>query len=1499
MNVPLGKLKPALNKSNLATGHLPVANGPLKNAAPKTFRFLTPHPSAFKTAGPRTGSELTRPVSRPLSHPASRQVTHPVNRPSLARSSGQASTTEKSPNNAAHTFPGPRSGLVVRSPLKATSLPLPGRTTSLSPASSLTPKTWPPSRQKAIASLASSTRLKSPSHVASPAVDKSSPVTAASPSLALTTLSTASHASPTHVSPPNRGATAKQKKVAQGTVTSLFSPPKRKRMRQQTLSMFRPTEEDDEDDEGNEEEEDQKMAEAMKEKMTHSKQQKQECGRPRSQAQASMTQKQRRQLAKRMERLEQERQRKALIDPSLYAVPANEEAKDSDLPVLRPQLTFAEMEMISATPQSLFQIREIEQHPLTNEMWIFGVTALGHSLSLRVGFQPWFFVTCATIDHWQTSDLERLKKTLNGSSYGGAPFKQCWKPPNHSSHGNQNHNSKPKNQVERVVSLSFEKRRELIGFNFEQDTRVIRVVCRSIPDHRTVLKQIRELTDPLVHFHKSPDGVIREKVLQSARSLLHLHTKPSEQHVVFPAFTGFKCFNDEMPMRVMFLAAIRASMYGWVTVKTGKITWAQPKKPKKAQDDDCDNDDDEDLPLHTGSKWSYKSKTSDPQKKVTFSQLEGTCSETKDVTPVLDREDIAPLLRVSFDIETVSATSAKHKPHPGNRGDMIFAISNYFYRYGQTDPVAAVILCLGPTNPVPLLDKNLPPESSQKSEAGEGSQKTNKIGAGQGSSKIGAGQGSTKIGAGQGSICANTRTLCYSTEAALLRAWYKLVFVHGDVDELLGYNSMNYDMPYIYERGKQLRIPELRLLSKFQSLVVEPKKKESSSAQRGDDIFVVLEMLGRTQFDVYRVVKKEKKLSSYKLKDVVANLLLKGVDKEAQARLGKLDLSYELMRPYFMTPGEEGRARRQEMSIYCLRDSEITMRLALQNQFCENYMQMARLCHTSNGQLMTSGEAVKVWNYACCMMETEGWVLNKQDLLDLSKAFPIKYAGGKVLDAKTGYYNRVIITGDFSSLYPSIHIANQICYSTLLLDPKKIVAVREAGYLVLEVDIGEKYNPHFVQGFGTVPASEATGPEHAERQMKTLLPQMLKSLLAARKVAQNQMKATEDPFLAAVLNGKQLAIKVTSNSCYGFCGAGAGGERKKTKKQREKEDLMTEEEMLGGPQNGKGFQKKKDSGGGFLTCVAIASAVCATGRKMIGMVKDALEKQGAECIYGDTDSVMFIPKEYQNFVCPTNPTQEELVELTKMMMFSETMVDNISKMFVKPIKWAFEKASTSTLSLGKKKYAMAIYELEAVKAGEDGAKPAWPLPKTAFFKGIKARGLESVRRDWCPLSTSTGKKLLNMAMTNAGLPALTAEFKLVVAKMERNEYPLEDYVLTKALKANYDTEKILHWQVAKKIAERDPSRALIPGERVAYVVVNQGKAAHLSGEDVEYARQHNIRPDLNYYFTKQLLVPSARIAKAFDPNIEDKWRLLGANLKRMSERNHDITGFFNKPTSKP
>eukprot|EP00461_Guttulinopsis_vulgaris_P003404 UN03405 len=156
-----------------------------------------------------------------------------------------------------------------------------------------------------------------------------------------------------------------------------------------------------------------------------------------------------------------------------------------------------------------------------------------------------------------------------------------------------------------------------------------------------------------------------------------------------------------------------------------------------------------------------------------------------------------------------------------------------------------------------------------------------------------------------------------------------------------------------------------------------------------------------------------------------------------------------------------------------------------------------------------------------------------------------------------------------------------------------------------------------------------------------LLPEILSELLAARKQAKRDMEAATDNFTKQVLNGRQLALKISANSVYGFTGAQVGQ----------------------------------------LPCLAISSSVTAFGRQMIFHTKNVVEKHytkangyehDAVVIYGDTDSVM---------------VKFGTTKLEESMRLGLEAAGLVSKEFINPIKLEFEKVYFPYLLMAKKRYA--------------------------------------------------------------------------------------------------------------------------------------------------------------------------------------------------------------------
>ena len=129
-----------------------------------------------------------------------------------------------------------------------------------------------------------------------------------------------------------------------------------------------------------------------------------------------------------------------------------------------------------------------------------------------------------------------------------------------------------------------------------------------------------------------------------------------------------------------------------------------------------------------------------------------------------------------------------------------------------------------------------------------------------------------------------------------------------------------------------------------------------------------------------------------------------------------------------------------------------------------------------------------------------------------------QFEGATVIDPIRGYYKQPITTLDFASLYPSIMRAHNLCYTTLINNKSEKESLGADDFI-----------------------KTPTGDEFVKSTVREgLLPMILKNLLDARARAKKALKIETCPFKKKVLDGRQLALKISANSVYGFTGAQVG-----------------------------------------------------------------------------------------------------------------------------------------------------------------------------------------------------------------------------------------------------------------------------------------------------------------------------------------------------------------------
>uniref|UniRef100_A0A667Y482 DNA polymerase n=1 Tax=Myripristis murdjan TaxID=586833 RepID=A0A667Y482_9TELE len=607
-----------------------------------------------------------------------------------------------------------------------------------------------------------------------------------------------------------------------------------------------------------------------------------------------------------------------------------------------------------------------------------------------------------------------------------------------------------------------------------------------------------------------------------------------------------------------------------------------------------------------------------------------------------------------------------------------------------------------------------------------------------------------------------SQILCFTQEKQLLQSWAEFVRT-VDPDIITGYNIQNFDFPYLLNRAAALKVTLFPYLGRVQGIKSVLRDMNFQSKQMGRRENKTINIEGRVQFDLLQVLLRDYKLRSYTLNAVSFHFLQEQ----------KEDVQHSIITD--LQNGNEQTRRR--LAVYCLKDAYLPLRL-LQKLMCViNYMEMARVTGVPLTYLLSRGQQIKVVSQLLRQAM-------KQDLV-----MPVvktetgeDYTGATVIEPEKGYYSVPIATLDFSSLYPSIMMAHNLCYTTLLQKG----SVEKLGL-----------SP---EDFIKTP----TGDQFVKSSLrKGLLPEILENLLSARKRAKAELKKETDPFKKQVLDGRQLALKISANSVYGFTGAQVGK----------------------------------------LPCLEISQSVTGFGRQMIERTKQLVESKytiangyqaDAKVIYGDTDSVM---------------VKLGVATVREAMDLGKEAAEWVSSHFVHPIKLEFEKVYYPYLLINKKRYAGLYFSSSADTHDK-----------------MDCKGIETVRRDNCPLVANLINTCLQSILIDRDPQGAVAHAKEVISDLLCNRIDISQLVITKELTrtAQEYAGKQAHVELAERMRKRDAGSAPNLGDRVPYIIIKatKGVAAYMKSEDPIYVLENNIPIDTQYYLEQQLSKPLLRI---FEP----------------------------------
>ena len=319
-----------------------------------------------------------------------------------------------------------------------------------------------------------------------------------------------------------------------------------------------------------------------------------------------------------------------------------------------------------------------------------------------------------------------------------------------------------------------------------------------------------------------------------------------------------------------------------------------------------------------------------------------------------------------------------------------------------------------------------------------------------------------------------------SSEREMIQEFVRII-KDNNVDIIVGYNSDNFDFPYLKDRAKLLGV----------DLDIGMDESDVKYIRRGYANAASLK--GLIHVDLYLVMRRYMSLERYTLERVYYELF--GEEK--------IDVPGEKIWEYWDNGGEE----LDNLFDYSLDDVISTLKIA--EQTLPLNLELTRIIGQPlfDVSRMATGQQAEWFLVKQAYFDGEV-VPNKQGSNFADRANAEDNEGGYVKQPETGLHEN-LVQFDFRSLYPSIIISKNISPDVMYLG---------------DVDNEEEYN---------------ISPEHGIKFKKSpqgFIPSVIDKILQERFRIKREMKASTDPQEKKALDVQQQAIKRLANTMYGIYG---------------------------------------------------------------------------------------------------------------------------------------------------------------------------------------------------------------------------------------------------------------------------------------------------------------------------------------------------------------------------
>lgn len=337
-------------------------------------------------------------------------------------------------------------------------------------------------------------------------------------------------------------------------------------------------------------------------------------------------------------------------------------------------------------------------------------------------------------------------------------------------------------------------------------------------------------------------------------------------------------------------------------------------------------------------------------------------------------------------------------------------------------------------------------------------------------------------------------------------------------DVIISYNGNGFDFPYIV--GSSSRMGDVPYVKGRWSVLGGKELNIGNSDKRvfcdsivskGMRAVKVGNILGKIVFDVMYLLRREDESNIFKKEYNLKNVTLKHVSKEI-LNIEKLEFSPEEMISYW--DDSNNKNVREKFIDYCSRDSELALLFVTKFRLLDRFIMMSR----RSGKLLQAvvdslGSGILVENLLLQAYKKEDRVMACRKKEAPEK---IKLIGAFVREPKIGL-DEYLVSLDYKSLYPSLMIKHNICYSTVIMDDK---VTDGSKILEMKDEIGNVYG------------------KFIRKEVYTgIVPKLLMGLLSERATLKKELKKYEKGTSGYILfDSQQQAVKILLNSFYGYSG---------------------------------------------------------------------------------------------------------------------------------------------------------------------------------------------------------------------------------------------------------------------------------------------------------------------------------------------------------------------------